>query len=92
AVFQPSGDLVVSNAAFARLWNFDPGETLGRVTVMDAVRVWQEQCEASPLWANVRDYATRIGQRPPLGARVRLRNGRAVSCRFVSLNGGATLA
>ena len=92
AVFQPSGDLVISNAAFSRLWGFDPSETLGRVTVMDAVRVWQEQSEPSPIWAAARDYATRIGQRPPLPAQIRLRDGREVACRFVSLNGGATLA
>lgn len=92
AVFQPSGDLVISNAAFAQLWNFDPSETLGRVTVMDAVRVWQDQSLASPFWAVVRDYATRIGQRPPLTERIRLRDGRDVACRFMSLNGGATLA
>src|SRR5690606_7195853 len=61
AVFQPSGELLMSNAAFTRLWQFDPGTTLGHVTLMDAVRVWQGQCQPTEVWGAARGLATRIG-------------------------------
>lgn len=91
AVFQPSGELVMSNAAFTRLWDFDPGSTLGRVTLMDAMRVWQTQCQPSQVWAAARDFASRIGNRSPYEAEVSRLDGQRLGCRFVPLAGGTML-
>lgn len=92
AVFLPSGELAISNAAYARLWGVDPGATLGRVTLLDSVRVWQTQTRPSPIWTEVREFAGRIEERPALRAEVRLESGRAVACRLAPLPAGATLA
>jgi PAS domain-containing protein len=92
AVFLPSGELVSSNAAYARFWGVDPGATLGRVTVLDSVRLWQENCKPSPIWADVRDFATQIGERAEWSADVERADGRRFACRFVPLSAGATLA
>lgn len=92
AVFQPSGDLVVSNAAYVRLWGVDPGVTLGRMTVLDAVRIWQGQSQANPIWGKARDFAQQIGPRAIWTGEAMLNDGRRLACRFVPLHGGATLA
>ncbi|MBK5947286.1 hypothetical protein CCR83_12745 [Rhodobacter veldkampii DSM 11550] len=92
AVFLPSGDLVNSNAAYARLWGVDPSSTLGRVTVLDAARVWHDQCRPTPIWAEARDFVVRLGDRAAWFAGAELTDGRTLSCRFVPLSGGATLA
>ncbi|SIS58204.1 PAS-domain containing protein [Phaeovulum vinaykumarii] len=92
AVFLPSGELVNSNAAYARLWGSDPGTALGQVTVFDATRTWSEKCERSGIWSDVRDFAHRMGERQGWSAETHLRDGRRLLCRFVPLSGGATLA
>lgn len=92
AVFLPSGELVSSNAAYARLWGFDPGATLGRVTVLDSVRLWQGLSKPNPVWADIRDFATQIAERVEWSGKIELVDGRRVDCRFVPLSAGAMLA
>lgn len=92
AVFLPSGELAISNAAYARLWGVDPGATLGRVTLLDSVRVWQAQTRPSPIWADMREFAGRVDERAALQAEVQLESGSVVVCRFAPLPAGATLA
>lgn len=91
AVFQPSGDLVMSNAAYARMWGVDPDTTLGRVTALDAVRVWQSQSLPNPIWGEARDFATQIGDRSKWQGEAILVGGQRIACRFVPLTGGTTL-
>ncbi len=92
AVFQPSGDLVMSNGAYARLWGVDPAETLGRMTIMDAVRHWQGLADtgADDL-AKIRVFATQMGGREAWDSEMTLTDGRVLSCRVVPMTGGATL-
>ncbi len=88
AVFQPSGELLMSNTAFTRLWQFDPAETLGCVTLNDTIRVWQSFSLPNPVWTSLQGYASRMGDRRPLSAGIALRDGRHLSCRFLPLTGG----
>jgi len=92
AVFLPSGELVTSNAAYARLWGVDPSATLGRITMLDSVRIWQESCQDSAIWSRVRDFATRIDKRAMWAAEVQMTDGSLLECRFSPLSSGATLA
>ena len=93
AVFQPSGELTASNAAYDRLWGIQSDDTLGRVTILDAVRLWQGKCEASDLWNKARSFNNRIGQRNLVEGTVRRRDdGATIACRFVPMNGGAMMA
>ena len=92
AVFLPSGELATSNAAYAELWGVDPGATLGRVTLLDSVRVWQEQTRPSPMWSRIRGFVGRIDERKVWGGEVELGSGQRLACRFVPLPAGATLA
>lgn len=92
AVFQPSGELLMSNTAFTRLWQFDPAETLGCVTLNDTIRVWQSFSLPNPIWTALQGYASRMGDRRPLSAGIALRDGRQLSCRFLPLTGGGLMA
>ena len=93
AIFQPSGELTSSNAAYDTLWGVEPANTLGRVTLLDAVRLWQDNCAESELWVQARGFSTRIGQRAEISGTVRrLSDGKTIDCRFVPMNGGAMLA
>ncbi len=93
AIFQPSGELSLSNAAYDRLWGVEPDTSLGPSGILDAVRLWQGQCEPSEIWAVARGFNSRIGHRGPISAEVRKRSdGSAIVCRFVPMNGGAMMA
>ena len=92
AVFLPSGELATSNAAYAALWGVDPGATLGRVTLLDSVRVWQEQTRPNQIWSKVRSFFGRIDARQGWGGEAELEGGQRLACRFVPLPAGATLA
>jgi len=92
AVFQPSGELAISNAAFSALWGFESDDGLQGVTLLEAVRRWQTGTRPANIWADLRDFSTRLGERGQLEGDIELLDGRAFGCRFVSMTGGAMLA
>ena len=91
AVFQPSGDLVLSNAAYARLWGVDPLETLGQTSISDALKHWGSDCEASENFVKMRAFIPQIEARAPWSHTLRRLDGSELRCRVVPLAGGATL-
>lgn len=93
AIFDSTGELTTSNAAYCRLWKVEPDATLGRVTILDAVRLWQSQCHTTDLWTQARGFNNRLGHRGPISGEVRLRqDGTILACRFVPMSGGAMMA
>jgi len=91
AVFLPSGDLVTANAAYAQLWGVEPGSSLERFTVSDAIALWQARCGASPVWAELREAAARLSGRSGWRAEIELAGGQRLACRLAPLSAGATL-
>lgn len=91
AVFSGAGDLVMSNAAHAGLWGFDPSESLSRFTVHDATRNWQSQCLPTPVWGDLRDFVGDMGPRADWDADLTLMNGNRLSAHFSPLQAGAVL-
>lgn len=93
AVFQPSGELTASNAAYDRLWGVETDTSLRRTTILDAVRLWQGKCDASDIWTSARGFNNRIGQRSLIEGTVRRReDGMMIGCRFAPMTGGAMMA
>lgn len=90
-VFHPSGELAMSNAAYATLWGVEPETTLGRITLRDAVVQWQERAEASAFWDRLHALTRDLGARERMSETITLRDGRAVACRLETLPGGAFL-
>lgn len=92
AVFAQSGQLVMSNNAYAAMWGHDPAELLADSTVRSLSAHWRVQSAPSAIWSEVEDYVATVGDRAIWQGEARLLDGRLVSCRFAPLAAGATLA
>lgn len=93
AVFSSAGVLVLSNAAYARLWDHDPAGGLGLEGQAGAVcDHWRSRTVPSALWDRAEDFIASIQPRKGWSDRTHLSDGRMISCRFTPLSGGATLA
>lgn len=91
AVFSQGGQLVMSNAAYAQLWQHDPQVLLSEASVGTLCAWWRDHAAPTLLWDDAVDYVTSSGDRSPWEGEVRLLDGRLVTCRFRPLTGGATL-
>ena len=85
AVFSASGAMILSNRAYRRLFSVDPEARLAPTSVTEATRLWHEFCAPTPVWGDVRDFAADNVERVEWSAGVTLRDGRAMSCRFIPL-------
>ena len=65
AVFAPNGELVLTNSAFTRLWAMPGEDTLGAVTLPEALQIWRETGDDPALWTRVAALA-RPGPGEPL--------------------------
>jgi len=92
AVFSPAGVLVMSNAAYARMWGTDPATSLDEVGAAESMRLWQAGSLPNPIWAEARNFISSIGPRTDWTGEAVLKTGQRISCRFQAIAGGATLA
>lgn len=92
AVFAPSGQLAMSNAAYDRLWGHDQGQDMQGGAIADLVSFWQSRSAPSPLWQRLADYVARQDEIPAWEDLTRLSDGRLIFCEVKPLAGGATLA
>ena len=91
AVFSQGGQLVMSNHAYAQLWQHDPQVLLSEASIATLCAFWRDHAAPTLLWDDASDYVTSGGDREPWEGDVRLLDGRLVSCRFRPLTGNATL-
>ena len=90
-VFSPGGESTLSNNAYGKLWGIESTALLGDFGILDATKIWSEQCAPSPVWGDAREFIGAVGERAEWVAEVRMRDGRSLSCRFTPISGGATL-
>ncbi len=91
AVFSQGGQLVMSNHAYAQLWQHDPQVLLSEASIATLGNWWRDHAAPTLLWDDATDFVTSAGDRAPWDGEVRLLDGRLVSCKFRPLTGGATL-
>jgi PAS domain-containing protein len=91
AVFASTGQLVMSNTAYAALWGHDPGEQLAPMGFARMAAQWRALSAPSTLWTEAEEFCARLDDRAPWQAEARLLDGRLIACRFVPLSDGATL-
>ncbi len=91
AVFSPAGQLVISNAGYARLWGADPADSLADATLRSLSARWRQDCSPCSVWADLEDFASNPSDRSQWKAEVRLLDGRLIDCRFAPLSGGVTM-
>ncbi|RUS59560.1 PAS domain-containing protein [Pseudorhodobacter sp. E13] len=93
AVFSASGVLVMSNAAYAKLWGHDPAASLGgEGTISMLCNYWRTATAPTALWDRVEDYSTQLGERSSWQDPAWFPDGRRITCQFSPLAGGATMA
>ncbi len=91
AVFSQSGQLVMSNKAYADLWDDDPGSRLEEKTLQTMSQHWRQHSAASSLWSEIESFSAMVGNRQEWQAEAQLLDGRDLQCRVAPLAGGATL-
>lgn len=91
AVFSQGGQLVMSNFAYAQLWNHDPAVLLSDAGITTLSGWWRDHSAPSLIWADAVDFVISGGDRTGWEGEVRLSDGRLVTCRFKPITGGATL-
>jgi len=91
AVFSASGELVLSNEAFANVWGIDPREMLSVLSLREAVSGWQDACEATPLWARLTAFFEEPSHRVGGQGRIRTKNGQRLKLRYQPLPAGAVM-
>jgi PAS domain-containing protein len=91
AVFSQAGELVMSNAAYAKLWQHDPAATLAQNTVRTLSAHWRAMAAPNGIWAEMDEYVATVGDRTSWQGEARLMDGRLLSCCCAPLARGATL-
>ncbi len=76
AVFAANGQMVLTNAAFARLWGLSEEDTLAVVTLREALDVWREKSEETGLWTEIAEIGQPRASRGSVAGTVRLKDGR----------------
>jgi PAS domain-containing protein len=91
AVFSDEGGLTFSNLAYRKLWNVDPEASFVQMTILDAARAWQDNCQATPVLGEVRDFVNMRGNRTQWWAQVQLKTGQSLACGIFPVSHGATM-
>ena len=91
AVFSLGGQLVMSNLAYAQLWNHDPAVLLSDARIGTLCSWWRDHSAPTMMWDDAVDFVGMLGDRSAWEGEVRLFDGRLLTCRFRPLAGGATL-
>lgn len=91
AVFTASGTLTVTNQAYRTLWNIDHDQVFAEITVIDAMRAWQEVGGVSPLWGELRDFVLGREDRTTWNAPLILADGQSYLCTVHPVQNGATM-
>lgn len=91
AVFSQTGALVMTNLAYCRIWGHDPAEMLSDASFRTLSPWWREHSAPSLMWDDAENFVSQIGDRDPWMGDVRLKDGRVVECRFLSISSGATV-
>ncbi len=90
SVFSASGAKLMQNRAYATFWD-TTDDALTETSISQEIERWKSRSAPTPIWPDLRDFVGAFGERAEWSDRIRLSDGRALSCRFSPLPGGATL-
>ena len=91
AVFSRTGTLTFANTHFRDLWKCAPDESFIEMTVLDLSRIWQEACEPSQVWGEVRDFVGSMEDRAEWLDVVHHKTRGELRLEMVPLGGRATM-
>lgn len=90
-VFSSTGMITVSNSAYTDLWGVDPSTAFGEMGIADAIRLWRDVCDPTPLWDEMRVFVGDQNERSEWVGRATLDTGQNLACQISPLAGGATM-
>lgn len=91
AVFSDDGTLAFTNFAYQQLWG-DTGDTgFDADSVLEVTKSWQENCTATPILGEIRDFVEARENRAEWSGVIYLRNGIQVLCTVSPMQNGATI-
>ena len=93
AIFNGNGELEVSNAAYAMLWEDDPRERLTRDDFAQALQIWEGRCLPHLVWEELRQTMTQAqGEvRSSMSDVVWMSDGRRLNIYLTPLKSGRTM-
>lgn len=91
AVFSPSGELLMSNAAYGALWGISPDTSADQIGLKEALRAWLSRSHPNPVWPRLQQYVAAGGARQPVETIVQMHDGRHLDCRLAPIAGGNTI-
>lgn len=90
-VFAASGQLVLSNTAYANLWGQDPGGGVQQLDLRQLTPQWRAASAPTALWAELEAYGELTEDRRAWQGEARLTDGRLILCRCEPMTEGAML-
>ena len=91
AVFGPGGDLVLTNAAFDRVWQLEGADSLAGVSLAEAVANWRLAGGEPDLWDRIGALAGPAATAPEVRGRMRLDDGEVLAIRARRPPGGGVM-
>lgn len=88
AVFSLSGQALLANAEYVRLWQTDPCANLADKGLPMALQHWSEACEPTTFWARLAEFITTQTDSDQITGSTALRNGTPISMTCNRLSGG----
>jgi len=91
AVFSQLGVLTFCNAAYRSLWEAEPDCAFVELSIGEATQNWQNACEPSPIWADMREFVLTLRDRAAWSAPLVLHSGQELICGVEPVAAGATM-
>ncbi|WP_108813300.1 PAS-domain containing protein [Loktanella sp. Alg231-35] len=91
AVFSRAGTLMMSNHAYARLWETKSELMLEHRELASEMAVWQSRAVPSAMWDEMIDVIQRLEARKVWSDDVMLEDGRHLRCHAHPISGGMTM-
>ena len=90
-VFGLSGQALVANGGYARLWNADPCVDLADGGLAQALSLWSDACEPTTFWARLAEFVAQADTHDEITGTAALRTGIPLALRARRLSGGALM-
>ncbi|WP_052700972.1 PAS-domain containing protein [Loktanella sp. S4079] len=91
AVFSGAGNLLISNQAYADLWQTNPALYHEHRALQTEMKVWQNRCTHTRIWSQIRSFTHQVGTREAWSDSTLLDDGRLLTCHTNPIAGGKTL-
>ena len=91
AVFADDGTLAFTNYAHEMLWGDTEDGGFEPTTVLDVTRQWQEQCQATPVLGEIREFVEMRNNRAEWSSDLNKRDGARLTCTVSPIQNGATI-